>query len=218
MAYADHSQSSSRTVSIIIVALIHAVLGYAFVTGLGMKYVKKAAEQLNVVDVKEEPPPPDEEPPPPPPEKTIEPPPVVSPPPIVQTPAPAPPIQVVRTPPPVFIPTPVAAPPPPPPPAAPSVSKAAGAKGNPASWITNDDYPPSAIRAEAQGTSAITWEINEQGRVENCRVTSSSGNADLDETACRLISRRGRYSAALDQNGNPMRSTQSRRVVWKLPQ
>lgn len=53
MAYADHSQGSSRTVSIIIVALIHAVLGYAFVSGLGMKYVKKAAEQLNVVDVKE---------------------------------------------------------------------------------------------------------------------------------------------------------------------
>ena len=52
MAYADHSQGSSRTISIVIVALIHAVLGYAFVTGLGMKYVKKAAEQLNVIDVK----------------------------------------------------------------------------------------------------------------------------------------------------------------------
>ena len=66
MAYADHSEASSRTVSIIIVALIHAVLGYAFVTGLGMKYVKKAAEQLDVFEVKEEPPPPDEPPPPPP--------------------------------------------------------------------------------------------------------------------------------------------------------
>lgn len=59
MAYADHSEASSRTISIVIVALIHVVLGYAFVTGLGMKYVKKAAEQLNVIDVKEEPPPPD---------------------------------------------------------------------------------------------------------------------------------------------------------------
>src|SRR3546814_2964918 len=64
MAYADHSMGSSRMVSIIIVALIHAVLGYAFVTGLGMKYVKKAAQQLNVIDVQEEPPPPEEEPPP----------------------------------------------------------------------------------------------------------------------------------------------------------
>src|SRR3546814_2414877 len=85
MAYADHSMGSSRMVSIIIVALIHAVLGYAFVTGLGMKYVKKAAQQLNVIDVQEEPPPPEEEPPPPPPDQPVEPPPVVAPPPIVQT-------------------------------------------------------------------------------------------------------------------------------------
>ncbi|MGV3769904.1 MAG: energy transducer TonB [Sphingobium phenoxybenzoativorans] len=215
MAYADHSQSSSRTISIVIVAIIHAVLGYAFVTGLGMKYVKKAAEQLNVIDVKEEPPPPDEEPPPPPPEKQVEPPPVVAPPPIVQTPVVAPPIQTVRTPPPVFNPVPVAAPPPPP---APVVSKAAGAKGNPASWVSSDDYPASALRAEAEGTSAITWEINEQGRVENCRVTSSSGNADLDEAACKAMTRRGRYTPAVDQNGSPIRSSQSRRIVWRLPQ
>lgn len=214
MAYADHSQGSSRTISIIIVALIHAVLGYAFVTGLGMKYVKKAAEQLNVIDVKEEPPPPDEEPPPPPPEKQVEPPPVVTPPPIVQTPIQAPPIQSVPKPPPIVLPTPVAAPPPPPP----VVSKAAGAKGNPANWISDADYPASAIRAEAQGTSAIAWEINEQGRVENCRVTSSSGNADLDDAACKAMIRRGRYTAAVDQNGNPIRSTASRRVVWRLPE
>lgn len=216
MAYADHSQGSSRTVSIVIVALIHAVLGYAFVTGLGMKYVKKAAEQLNVIDVKEEPPPPDEEPPPPPPDQPVEPPPVVAPPPIVQTPSPAPPIQTAPKAPPVIIQTPVAAPPPPPPP--PTVSKAAGAKGNPANWISSDDYPPSALRQEAQGTTAISWDINEQGRVENCRVTSSSGNAALDDAACKAITRRGRYTPAVDQNGNPIRSSQSRRVVWRLPE
>jgi protein TonB len=215
MAYADHSESSSRTVSIVIVAVIHAILGYAFVTGLGMQYVKKAAEQLNVIDVKEEPPPPDEEPPPPPPDKQVEPPPVVAPPPLVQTPVLAPQITTVRTPPPVFNPVPVAAPPPPP---APVVSKAAGAKGDPSRWVSQDDYPASALRAEAQGTSAITWEINEAGRVENCRVTSSSGNADLDEAGCRAITRRGRYSPATDQNGNPIRTTQSRRIVWRLPE
>ncbi|WP_183956314.1 energy transducer TonB [Sphingobium fontiphilum] len=217
MAYADHSQGSSRTVSIIIVALIHAVLGYAFVTGLGMKYVKKAAEQLNVIDVKEEPPPPDEEPPPPPPDQPVEPPPVVAPPPIVQTPSPAPPIQTAPKAPPIVIQTPVAAPPPPPPPA-PTVSKAAGAKGNPANWVSADDYPPSALRQEAQGTTAISWDINEQGRVENCRVTSSSGNAALDDAACKAITRRGRYTPAVDQNGNPIRSSSSRRIVWRLPE
>jgi protein TonB len=216
MAYADQSASSSRIVAIIIVVLIHALLGYAFVTGLAYNVVKKAAEDLNVFDVQDEPPPP-EEPPPPPPDKPIEPPPVVSPPPIVQMNVPPPPtIQTVRTPPPVFVPTPVAAPPPPPPPV-PTISKAAGAKGNPALWISDADYPQSAIRAEAEGTTGIAWEINAQGRVENCAVTSSSGNSDLDRAACSAITRRGRYSPALDQSGNPIRSKASRRITWRLP-
>lgn len=218
MAYADQQMSSSKIVSIIIVAIIHAVLGYAFVTGLAYNVVKKAAEDLNVFDVEEEPPPPEEEPPPPPPDQPIEPPPVVSPPPIVQTNVP-PPIQIQQTPiirPPVP-PTVVAAPPPPAPPPPPQVSKAAGARGDPSRWITNDDYPSSALRSEESGTVAISWEINTQGRVENCRVTSSSGSSALDQAACSLITRRGRYSPALDQSGNPIRSRSSRRVTWRLP-
>jgi len=53
--------------------------------------------------------------------------------------------------------------------------------------------------------------------VESCRVTASSGSSELDQAVCRLLERRGRYSPALDQSGNPMRSRASRRVVWKLP-
>lgn len=216
MAYADHSQSSSRTVSIIIVALIHAVLGYAFVTGLGIKYVKKAAEQLNVIDVADEPPPPEEPPPPPPPDQPVPPPPVYIPPPQVALPAPAPPIQSVPQLPPPLPPAPTAPPAPPPPPPPPTISKAAAARGNPSRWITNDDYPPRALRDEAEGTVAIAWEINEQGRAENCVVTSSSGNRDLDEAACNLITRRARYEPALDQAGRPIRSKGSTRFVWQL--
>jgi protein TonB len=216
MAYADHSEGSSRTISIIIVALIHAVLGYAFVSGLGMKYVKKAAEQLNVIDVKEEPPPPDEEPPPPPPDQPVEPPPVVAPPPIVQTPSPAPPIRTVPIPPPQIIYTP--APPAPPPPAAPVISKAAGPKGDASRWFSSDDYPPSALRAEAQGTVSMSFGIGPDGKVTNCRVTQSSGSSDLDDASCRLMIRRGRFTPAQDQNGSPIASTGTRRVTWKLPE
>ena len=218
MAYADQKMSSSRVAAIIIVALIHAVLGYAFVTGLAYYGVKKAAEDLNVFDVEEEPPPPEEEPPPPPPDQPIEPPPVVSPPPIVRLPTPPPPIrfeQVIRPP----VPITVTAPPPPPPapPPPPRVSKAAGARGDPARWITNDDYPPSALRQEAEGTTAISWEISTTGRIENCTVTSSSGNSDLDRAACSALTRRGRYTPATDQDGNPIRSKSSRRVRWQIP-
>ena len=220
MAYADQKMSSGKVIAIVIVALIHAALGYAFVTGLAYQYVKKAQEKLNTFDVEEPPPPPPDEPPPPPPDQPMTPPPVVSPPPIVRNPNPPPVvIATVPTPPPVYVPTPIAAPPAPPPPAPPSnvVSKAAGAKGDERQWVTVDDYPPSSLRNAEQGTSAIAWTINTAGRVENCHTTSSSGSSALDAAACRAITRRGRYSPALNAAGQPIPVTKSRRVVWQVP-
>ncbi len=209
--------STRKVVSIGLVVLLHALIGYAFITGLAYNVIKKAAQDLKVVDVTEEPPPPEQEPPPPPPEQKFEPPPIVAPPPIVQTPVlVTPPIATVTTPPPVQI-TPAAPPAPPAPPPPPQPSKAATAKGNPGDWITDADYPPSAQREERQGTSTIAFEINEQGRVENCRTTGSSGSSDLDDAACRLITRRARYSAALDTTGRPLRSNKTLSFRWRLP-
>lgn len=212
MAYADHSEASSRTVSIIIVAVIHVVLGYAFVTGLGMKYVKKAAEQLNVIDVKEEPPPPDEPPPPPPQPADVPPPPVVAPPPIVQTPVVAPVIDTAPRPIPIPIPTPAPPPPPPPRPA-----KAVEPRGNPGSWVTSDDYPSRALREERSGTVGVRLSVGTNGRVTSCTVTSSSGHSDLDSEACRLLQRRARFRPAESSSGEPMASTWSSRFVWRIP-
>ena len=85
MAYADQPKmSNSRIAAIVSVAIIHALLGYAFVTGLAFNVVKKVAADLKTFNV-EEPPPPDQKPPPPPPPQPNTPPPVVSPPPIVRT-------------------------------------------------------------------------------------------------------------------------------------
>ena len=51
MAYTDQKMSGGKVTAIIIVALIHLALGYAFVTGLAYQYVKKAQEKLNTFDV-----------------------------------------------------------------------------------------------------------------------------------------------------------------------
>jgi hypothetical protein len=42
-----------KAVSIALVLLLHAVIGYAFVTGLAYQVIKKAAQDLKVVDVQE---------------------------------------------------------------------------------------------------------------------------------------------------------------------
>lgn len=219
MSYADQPAMSTRKmVSIGLVVLLHALIGYAFITGLAFQVVKKVATDLNTFDVAEEPPPPDIPPPPPPEQQPVEPPPIVAPPPIVQAPVVAAPViqTVTAAPPPVITPT---APPAPPPPPAPVISKAAAARGNPSSWVTTDDYPSSSIRNEEQGTTGLTFEVDPAGKVINCRVTSSSGSATLDDTACRLVTRRGRYTPALDQAGNPTGGgTKTLRFTWRLPE
>src|SRR3954462_9093136 len=184
MAYADNKMSTGRITAIVIVAILHAILGYAFVTGLAYNGVKKVAADLKTFNV-EEPPPPEEKPPPPPPDQPNTPPPIVAPPSIVRLNTPLPPISVVQNAPPVIItPTAPTAPPappaPPPPPPAPVKVQPAHAKTDLNGLISNDDYPPSSLRNEEQGTVRVRLEVGTNGRVTGCSVTGSSGHPALD--------------------------------------
>ncbi len=219
MAYADQQgMSTNRLVSIIIVILLHAFLGYALVTGLAYEAVQQVKAKLNVVDVKEEEVP--EEEPPPEPEKQIEPP-VVSPPPLVKTVSPPPQIQTVSVPPPSITmppraapPAPAAPPPPPPPPA--GVTSAAKAKGNPGNWANTNDYPSRALQQEREGTTGFSVTIGTDGKVIDCQITSSSGHPDLDAATCTNVKRRARFEPAL-KDGAKVQGSYSNRVRWQIP-
>ena len=214
MAYADQKMSSSRVIAIIIVALLHAVLGYAFVTGLAFNVVKKVAADMDVFDV-EEPPPPEEEPPPPPPKQDVPPPPVVTPPPIVKTNVlPPPPIQQVDRPPPPTPPQVDKPAPPPPPPAPPGLAKKAVLRSG---SISDDDYPSAAQRAGDSGSTSVSYTIGADGRVASCEVRKSSGSSSLDDQTCKLIRSRFRFKPAEDASGNKLTETRSQTVTWRLP-
>jgi protein TonB len=224
MSFADKPQmSNSRIAAIVIVAILHAILGYAFVTGLAYNVVKKVASDLKTFDV-EEPPPPDEKPPPPPPPNQPQtPPPIVAPPPIVRTNMAPPPMQVVNSAPP-FIPTPQAAPappappaPPPPPPPPPRTVEATHPKANLQGLISEDDYPSSALRNEETGTVRVRLEVGPNGRVSSCSVTGSSGSSALDTATCRLLSARARFTPAKDSNGQPTSDTYNAPpITWRI--
>lgn len=220
MAYADQRMSSGKITAIVIVALLHALLGYAFVTGLAFNVVKKVAEDLKTFDVTEEPPPPPEEEPPPPVEtpQQVQPPPVVAPPPIIRTNTLPPPITTVNVaPPPVITPKAAPAPPAPPAPPPPRVVQTAKAKGSLISLFTPDDYPSAALRAEDEGTTSVRLTIGTNGRVSDCQVTSSSGSSALDSATCRIIRSRARYEAAKNAEGASVTDTTTARITWRLP-
>ncbi len=91
------------------------------------------------------------------------------------------------------------------------------ARGNPADWITSDDYPPSALSNGDSGTTSILWQITPQGTVTQCRIIASSGHPVLDAAACEAITRRGRYTPAVDKDGKPRASYATRRITWTAP-
>jgi protein TonB len=83
-----------------------------------------------------------------------------------------------------------------------------------AEWITSDDYPAEAIRAEHEGTTRVAWTIGDDGRVSSCRVVESSGHDSLDRAGCQAILARGCY----DRVRLPEARSQTRRIVWRLPE
>ena len=221
MAYADQQMSGSRVVAIIIVGLIHVVIGYTLVTGLAYSAVKSVVERVTTVDIEEPEPEPSEEPPPPPEPDTAPPPPVAPPPPINIAPAPPPIVTQPRIPPPApparIIPPPAPAAPPPAPPPAPSQARAAQ-RDNFNRWAARiqEAYPSRAIRREIEGNVGVAVTINAEGRVSSCRVTSSSGESDLDTAACEGMERYARYEPARDAAGNPTTGSDSLTIVYRL--
>jgi protein TonB len=214
MSYAQRKQlSGNPVVAWTLTLLLVGGLLYAIVTGLAYNVIKKGVENLKVVDV-DQPPPPPEKPPPPPKDLPKVPPPPVTPPPLVQLQAPTPPIQTVTTPviPPVQPPAPPIAPPPPH-----KVQSAAPAKGDVRSLFTADDYPASAVAANAEGTSQAQLSIGPSGAVVGCNIIRSSGNSALDATTCNILRRRAKFSPAKDSEGNPTTDTYTTPpIVWRL--
>jgi protein TonB len=105
---------------------------------------------------------------------------------------------------------------PPPPPPAPRTVEPARARANLASYVSNDDYPASALRNEESGTTGFRLTVGPDGRVTNCVVTSSSGSSALDAATCRLMRSRARFTPARDNTGASTTDTVNSRITWRI--
>ena len=228
MAYADQKQN--RSVALGSVALVHAALGAALLSGLAVKFVPKPPEPpVKVYNVRDTPPPPEVLPPPEPrteilPRETVTPPinvplvkPLVPSENMITTTAelspPVPPVPPVRVEPAL----PVLVPPVTPPPAA--LSRGLQPRGNQGDWFPQDSYPAAARRAGAEGRVGVSVDVGANGRVTACRVAVPSGNEDLDQATCRLAVRNGRFVPALNAAGEAVPATITLRPVrWRLEQ
>jgi protein TonB len=219
MNFSHEKNPGKNLTGIAIVIVLHLIVAYGIVTGLGKRMVSKMAEavETKIIEDVKPPPPPETPPPPPPPEMKAPPPPFI------------PPVEVqVQTPPPqqnVIANTTQAKPAtteiikaPPAPPAAPPATKPAGPARTPAVADFNScakpEYPKASLRNEETGVSTISFLIGSDGSVKDSKVTKSSGFRDLDKAALVALGK-CRFKPATE-NGQPIESWQPVQYVWQL--
>jgi periplasmic protein TonB len=83
--------------------------------------------------------------------------------------------------------------------------------------VTNDDYPASALARKSEGVVKFSLVIGENGRVSDCSIIKSSGDAALDSATCFHIKRRAKFRPATDENGNPTVGKYTGKITWRLP-
>ena len=97
-----------------------------------------------------------------------------------------------------------------------TLAKPAMPKTNPAGWASSDDYPKSAA---FQGQSALVHfrlTVGPDGRVKDCSIQNATKGEEFATQTCRLISQRGRFSPAIDAEGNPIASYYVNTVRWQM--
>ena len=212
---ADRPDQAKAAVAVI---AVHAALAFVIITGLNVKLVGQAVDQLKTFNLQTPPPPPPVQPRPKPqppkvkdaqgaPAKKAEAAPIVAPPPVIPAPAPLPAAKLAGT---GSAPTAGAG--------ASGNGTGAGASGNgpggggsgvftPARKLTkipDREYRRFAATGLAAGNVAITIRVNPDGTVSNCRIARGSGNRSADALMCQLTLQYIRFSPALDPSGRPV--------------
>lgn len=239
--YADQGWSRDRIASAAGVALVHALLGYALVTGLRFELPQRVSDELKLIDILPAPEPPKPKTETPRKVKSTRPEGEASPPNLR-----AEPTQIVLPPPKVPVPSPN------PVPVAPiagvgSASSAgsadvpgpgigAGGWGNGRGGggfgdgdgtggaqfpprkrkgrLSYDDVPDYMREQGIGGTVGVIYHIAADGRVTDCDVRRSSGIPELDAVTCREIIRRFRFDPARDRNGRKVPSNIVENHTW----
>jgi protein TonB len=193
--------TGTRSVSLLVVGLIHVGLAFALIAGLKSGLIDKLPEELKaeVVQPKDV-----VKPPPPPPPDLAKPPPPFVPPPEINIATEAPTTNAITA--------VQAVQPTPPQPAQPVItpSKIVGRTHNCDSY-----YPPLSQKLNESGTVMIHYDVGVDGTISNVSVLKSSGSDRLDRAAVACVSTKWRNTPAM-QGDTPVASSHEANVQFKF--
>ena len=86
---------------------------------------------------------------------------------------------------------------------------------DPAKWVTANDYPTHRY---IEGTAKAELMVGINGRITQCDIVQSAGDAALDKATCRNLSRRARFIPAKNDIGEAVSGTYSVTTRWEIPE
>jgi len=78
-------------------------------------------------------------------------------------------------------------------------------KAPPTTVTEGANYPVEAVREGMEGTVRADLTVTAAGTVSACKIVQSTGHRLLDEFTCKNLMR-AKFTAAKDDNGNPVES------------
>jgi protein TonB len=220
-SYRGAADRPDRVKAIAAVVAVHAALAFIILSGLNVRMVSRAVEEMTTINIRQPPPPPIEQPKPAPkpqpmkkPEgaaaKEAEPTPVVAPQPKLPIPSPVPAARAAGT------GTATSS-------GAALAGRGTGAGGSgtgsggggyadysrftPARLvenIPNSEYRQLAATGIPSGLVGVIILVSPSGTVSNCRIARSSGDPSIDSLVCQLTVRYVRFDPARDPYGRPV--------------
>ena len=99
-----------------------------------------------------------------------------------------------------------------------SGSVVAATPATPQPWFEFTDYPMKAFEKKAEGVTRFELLIAPDGKIADCKILSSSGNAELDKTTCYLTRKRAEFHPAIGPNGAAVWGVFRSQALWALPE
>ena len=82
--------------------------------------------------------------------------------------------------------------------------------------MNSGDYPSAMLRIGGNGMVQFRLDISETGSIAACHIQSRTNPDAFADLSCKLISKRGRFTPALDRNGKPVKSYFVSSVRWTM--
>lgn len=95
-----------------------------------------------------------------------------------------------------------------------SLSRPLKPLSNPVMWFRTNDFPMNAAMQGHNGLVQVRMDVDTEGKMVGCHVLRRTNPDEFADITCEVLSKRARFSPALDAGGKPVKSFYMFKLHW----